>query len=112
MGHFAGGDGWGLVRGRGTGTSDSNLSWLSKGEYVQPAKSTGYYGVDMMDAIRARRFPTIDQWGAMLRSAAVSGNSGPQSVTNVAVTQMYPQTVDPLKKLREDSENVVAGLFG
>jgi len=112
MGHFAGGGGWGLVRGRGTGTSDSNLSWLSKGEYVQPAKSTGYYGVDMMDAIRARRFPTIDQWGAMLRSAAVSGNSGPQSVTNVAVTQMYPQTVDPLKKLREDSENVVAGLFG
>lgn len=30
----------GIVTGRGTGTSDSNLAWLSNREYVMPAKAT------------------------------------------------------------------------
>jgi len=111
VGHFAGGGGWGLVGGRGTGTSDSNLSWLSKGEYVHPAAATSHYGVGMMDAIRARQFPTVDQFASMLKAAMVSGNSGPQSVTNVQVTQNYPQTVNPLDRLREESENLVAGIW-
>lgn len=113
VGHFAGGGGWGFVRGRGTATSDSIPAWLSNGEYVQPARATSYYGVDMMDAIRARRFPTIDQFAMMMQSAmSVSGNPGPQSVTNVSVTQNYPQTVNPLETLRQDSENLVAGIWG
>ena len=48
----------------------------------------------------------------MLSAAAVSGNSGPQSVTNVEVTQINPVTRNPLKQLKEDSENLVTGLWG
>lgn len=44
-------------------------------------------------------------------SGRVRDTSGPTSITNVQVTQNYPTTRDPLKKLREDSENLVAGLW-
>lgn len=39
---FAGG---GLLGGRGTGTSDSNLAWVSRGEYITPAKAVRQPGV-------------------------------------------------------------------
>jgi hypothetical protein len=35
----------GLIGGRGTGTSDSNLAWLSRGEYVVPARAVAQPGV-------------------------------------------------------------------
>lgn len=35
----------GLLRGRGTGTSDSNLAWLSHGEHIMPAKAVRQPGV-------------------------------------------------------------------
>ena len=46
----------GLIRGAGSGTSDSNLAWLSHGEYVVKAASVARYGTRMMDAINAQRF--------------------------------------------------------
>jgi len=115
VGHFAGGGGWGLIRGRGTGVSDDVPAWLSKGEYVQTASAVSHYGVPMMDAIRSKSFPTTEDFASLIQKAmSVSGNqaSGPQSVTNVEVVQNYPTTVNPLKRLREDSENIAAGLFG
>ena len=35
----------GLLGGRGTGTSDSNLAWLSRGEYIMPARAVRQPGV-------------------------------------------------------------------
>jgi hypothetical protein len=47
---FAGG---GLLGGRGTGTSDSNLAWLSRGEYITPARAVAQPGVlAFLEALR------------------------------------------------------------
>ena len=35
----------GMIGGRGTGTSDSNLAWLSRGEYIMPARAVRQPGV-------------------------------------------------------------------
>jgi hypothetical protein len=40
-GHAAGG----LLGGRGSGTSDSNLAWVSRGEYIVPARAVAQPGV-------------------------------------------------------------------
>ncbi|MGB3911223.1 MAG: hypothetical protein WBL06_12195 [Pseudolysinimonas sp.] len=42
----------------------------------------------------------------------VSGNSKPQRVTNVTITQNNPVNRDPLKQLRQDSEMVANGIWG
>ncbi|WP_412079049.1 hypothetical protein ACLF6K_37530 [Streptomyces xanthophaeus] len=49
--HAAGG----LIRGPGTGTSDSIASWLSDGEYVIRASSVARIGVGTLDALNAGR---------------------------------------------------------
>jgi hypothetical protein len=49
-GQFAGG---GLIGGRGTGTSDSNLAWVSRGEHVMPAHAVQQPGVlAFLEALR------------------------------------------------------------
>jgi len=45
--------GGGLMGGRGTGTSDSNLAWLSRGEHVMPARAVQQPGVlAFLEALR------------------------------------------------------------
>jgi hypothetical protein len=45
--------GGGIIGGRGTGTSDSNLAWLSRGEYVTPARAVSQPGVlAFLEALR------------------------------------------------------------
>ena len=47
---FAGG---GLLGGRGTGTSDSNLAWVSRGEHIMPARAVQQPGVlAFLEALR------------------------------------------------------------
>jgi hypothetical protein len=49
-GGFAGG---GLLGGRGTGTSDSNLAWVSRGEHIMPARAVAQPGVlALLEALR------------------------------------------------------------
>ena len=48
----------------------------------------------------------------LLGAAAASGNQGPSHVAHVQLVQNYPLTRDPLKKLREDSEMLVSGIWG
>lgn len=50
--HAAGG----IIRGPGTGTSDSIAAWLSSGEYVVKAAAVAQYGTQLLDAINAQRF--------------------------------------------------------
>jgi len=43
----------GLLGGRGTGTSDSNLAWVSRGEYITPARAVAQPGVlSFLEALR------------------------------------------------------------
>ena len=45
----------GYVGGVGSGTSDSNMAWLSRGEYVVKADTVRRYGVDFMNALNDGR---------------------------------------------------------
>jgi hypothetical protein len=43
----------GLIGGRGTGTSDSNLAWVSRGEHIMPARAVAQPGVlAFLEALR------------------------------------------------------------
>lgn len=106
---FANGGSYGQFRGPGTGTSDSIWARVSAGEYISTKASTDFWGPDFFDSLNRKMLPT--SFMNMLGSA-VSGNQGPQSVTNVNVTQVNPLTRDPLKQLRESSEMVAAGIWG
>jgi hypothetical protein len=46
----------GLIGGRGTGTSDSNLAWLSRGEFVMRAAAVQQFGAGFFAALNAGRF--------------------------------------------------------
>jgi hypothetical protein len=43
----------GHIRGPGTGTSDSILSWLSNGEYVSDAQTTSFFGPGFFAALKS-----------------------------------------------------------
>jgi hypothetical protein len=48
-GHASGG----LIGGRGNGTSDSNLAWVSRGEHIMPARAVAQPGVlAFLEALR------------------------------------------------------------
>lgn len=49
--------GGGLIGGRGTGTSDSNLIRASRGEFVNRQKSVDYYGTPLFHALNQMRIP-------------------------------------------------------
>jgi tape measure domain-containing protein len=53
----------GHIRGRGTGTSDSILSWLSDGEYVVKARAVKKYGTGFLSAINGMRLPAFNMGG-------------------------------------------------
>lgn len=108
MPHFSAGGGF-RVRGSGSGTQDKVLSALSPGEFVNTNDARRFWGTDFFDSLNRKQLPS--SFASMLGAAAVSGNRGPQNVTNVSVTQINPVTRDPLAQLREDSENVAAGIW-
>ncbi len=107
---FAKGGSPGQFRGPGSGTSDDILAWVSNREYINTAAATKFWGVDFFDSLNRKMLPT--SFIKMLGAAAVSGNSGPQSVAHVQLIQNYPQTVNPLKDLKIDSEKLAAGIWG
>lgn len=110
MARFASGGGYGMFTGPGTGTSDSILARVSRGEYINTNDATRFWGADFFDSLNRKMLPA--SFAHMLGAAAASGNQGPQSVTNVSLIQNNPLTRDPLAQLREDSENLVSGLWG
>jgi len=85
----------GLVGGRGTGTSDSNLAWLSRGEFVMRSDAVRRWGVDFMRAINAglTPFPT--------RGFAAGGLVG--SSSNVTIN--FPG-LPPISGLRASTDTV------
>lgn len=59
---FAAGD---MVRGPGTGTSDSIVARLSNGEFVMRAAAVQHYGPDLLRQINERRLPKFAEGGAV-----------------------------------------------
>lgn len=49
--------GGGLVGGVGSGTSDSNLIWASRGEFMQRKAAVDYYGVEFMRKLNSLQIP-------------------------------------------------------
>lgn len=109
LAHFAQGGGPGMFRGPGTGTSDSIPAMVSAGEYINTAAAVRYYGTSFFEAINHRQFPRFSSGGSVGANMD-RGQAAPQ--LNVTVTQNYPTTKDPIKKLKEDAQNIVAGIWG
>lgn len=63
----------GLIRGSGTGTSDSNLILASRGEYVVRAATVRRIGLPAMDALNAGR-PAAFQNGGSVQGASFTSN--------------------------------------
>ena len=53
----------GLIRGPGTGTSDSVLSWLSNGEFVVRSAAVQHYGPELLHALNQLSLPRFAHGG-------------------------------------------------
>jgi hypothetical protein len=95
-----------ILRGPGTGTSDSILARVSNGEAITRAAAVRHYGTQMMEDINTMRFP---RYAGGTFPGGTGGNSGPN--INLNVTQMYPTTRDPIKTLKQDAESLLAGIW-
>lgn len=60
----------GLIRGPGSGTSDSILSWLSNGEYVIKADAVRHWGTSFFHALNNLTMPRFAVGGLVGRSVA------------------------------------------
>ena len=96
-----------VLRGPGTGTSDSILARVSNGEAITRAAAVRHYGTQMMEDINNMRFPRYA--GGGFPGGGGGGNTGPN--INLNVTQMYPTTRDPIKTLKQDAESLLAGIW-
>lgn len=85
---YAAGD---MVRGPGTGTSDSILAWLSNGEFVMRASAVSHYGADNLRQINERRMPRFAEGGAVGARFFPEVPSPSQSVLD----QISPQAPQP-----------------
>jgi len=65
----------GQIRGPGTGTSDSILSWLSNGEYVIRAAAAKYYGMNLLDSLNNMRLPRFAA-GGLVRTVTAGAGAG------------------------------------
>jgi hypothetical protein len=100
-GQFAGG---GLLGGRGTGTSDSNLAWLSRGEYVMPASAVRQPGVlSFLEALRrGGGIPGFADGG-------VVGGANFASIFNQVIDTLK-NAVQSLRQTQSTMNNAMAGI--
>ena len=63
----------GLLRGPGSGTSDSILARLSHGEYIVKAAAVNHYGAPLLNLINSMQLPKFAEGGAVGRSSAPGG---------------------------------------
>jgi len=98
-----------ILRGPGSGTSDSILARVSNGEAITRARAVRFYGTKMMEDINNMRFPRYANGG--FPNGTPGGGQGPQQVINATVIQHYPTTQDPIKTLKQDAESVIAGIW-
>jgi tape measure domain-containing protein len=83
----------GHIRGPGSGTSDSILSWLSNGEYVMRAAVVRHYGTDFMDRLNRMVLPKFASGGAVrVPGASPPASSGAPIIFNLNGSQ-YEATI-------------------
>ena len=92
----------GLLGGRGTGTSDSNLAWLSRGEYIMPARVVAKPGVaSFLEALRrSGNIPGFAQ-GGLAGGGGVDVSPIIDSIVNIVnqidtTMRSYAQSMDTL----------------
>lgn len=100
----------GILRGPGTGTSDSIIARVANGEAITKARAVRYYGTQMMNDINHMRFPRYAS-GFTPNGIGGGGSAGSGQQVNVNVVQNYPTTRDPIKTMKADAESVVAGIW-
>lgn len=88
----------GLISGRGSGTSDSNLAWLSRGEFVVRAAAVRQFGAGFFAALNAGMIPGFALGGLVPRPAMAFAGGGPVGGGN-HVTIQFPG-VPPVGGLR------------
>ncbi len=71
----------GLIKGPGTGTSDSILARLSNGEYVMRAGAVQAYGTDFLDQINSLQIPAFAVGGPVLDVAGPVRYAAPSAST-------------------------------
>lgn len=115
---FAGLAGGGKVNGIGTGTSDSNLRWLSDGEFVIRASSVEKFGTGLFEMLNAGIKPP--SLGARARGMASGGYVGkaPRASNDGGVlVQIINSTSEPVRTERSQTpdgrslERVFIGQF-
>ncbi len=111
----------GAVRGPGTGTSDSILSWLSNGEYVVKAAAVEKYGVAMFDSLNAMSFKS----GGLAQQASAAMKTAGQQASAIRAAQKVEKSLvrlglsgeslsrleqmDPALRLRTDQMLIKGG---
>jgi hypothetical protein len=76
--------GGGLLGGRGSGTSDSNLAWVSRGEYITPARIVQQPGVlAFLEALRRSGHLPRFAGGGLVPSFAEGGQVDKDKVVSV-----------------------------
>ncbi|OQS39064.1 phage tail tape measure protein [Chromobacterium haemolyticum] len=100
----------GHIRGPGTGTSDSILSWLSDGEYVLRSAAVSHYGVDLLHALNQMRLPKFAQGGLAGRMPALPNLRPLTSLPNLPplASLPAPRTAEAVSK-NLGSLDLVAG---
>jgi hypothetical protein len=91
----------GLIGGRGGGTSDSNLAWLSRGEFVISAAAVRRLGAGFFAALNAGMIPGFALGGLVPRPAMAFAGGGPVGGSN-HVTIQFPG-LPPVGGLRASS---------
>lgn len=92
---FAGG---GAIKGPGTGTSDSVLSWLSNGEYVMRTAAVKKYGTGYLDALNAGALPKFATGGIV---TGVPLSSWSNRYTNaVSIVEKHGKTAETAEATR------------
>jgi len=86
----------GSIKGKGTGTSDSILAWLSNGEYVMDAKTTSFFGPKFFKALQGIGNAAINP---LRNTANLMPNLTPQFATGGYASS---DTVRPSKVAQRD----------
>jgi len=96
----------GPIRGPGTGTSDSILSWVSNGEYINDAQTTSFFGENFFAALKSiarggkialSNFSTKVSGGLSLPAFAGGGYIGSSLVgAGGGIVSLMPQSNDAI----------------
>jgi hypothetical protein len=76
--------GGGMIRGPGTGTSDSIMARISNGEFVMPAMATRAY-LPVLEAMRAMRMPSMPRFPRGFAAGGLVGAGGGGTPVNIHI---------------------------